>query len=164
MASTGAFEFGPRGGTADLRDGAVTIRGAGGAGRGALVGRRKLLTVQHVVGDASSVEVGLGYLWATARVVRTIPAWPEALVELELSAGDAVEEDRVLETRSGKAAWVLCADGPRAWGQALRSGDSGSPVIDATGAVVGLVVGDFDQQPLLAIGGLTESAGVASLR
>lgn len=163
LASTGAFEFGPAGSTFE-RGGAVSVYGAGGPGRGAIVGPRKLLTVQHVVGGASSVEVGLGYLWATARVVRTIPAWPEALVELELAPDDAVDAARVLPTATaGKAAWVLCADGARAWGHTLRPGDSGSPVVDASGAVLGLAVGNLDRQPLLAS---VEARGleVASLR
>lgn len=163
LATTGAFDFGPAGSTVE-RDGAVSVYGAGGPGRGAIVGPRRLLTVQHVVGGASSVEVGLGYLWATARVVRTIPSWPEALVELELAPDDEVDADRILPTASaGRAAWVLCADGPRAWGRTLRPGDSGSPVVDASGAMLGLAVGNLDRQPLLAS---VEARGleVASLR
>lgn len=163
LASTGAFEFGPASGTVQ-RDGAVSVHGSGGPGRGVIVGPRKLLTVQHVVGGASSVEVGLGYLWATARVVRAIPSFPEPLVELELDADDAVDADRVLSMRAGRAAWVLCADGARAWGQTLRPGDSGSPVVDASGAVVGLAVGNLDRQPMLAALGEPQGTEVASLR
>ena len=163
LASTGAFEFGPPSGTVE-RDGAVAVQGPGGPGRGAIVGPRKVLTVQHVVGSATSVDVAVGYTWATARVVRTIPAFPEPLVELELSADDAVDADRVLSTSSGRAAWVLCADGARAWGQTLRPGDSGSPVVDASGAVVGLAVGNLDRQPLLASSREAPGTEVASLR
>ncbi len=105
--------------------------------------------MRHVVGDAASVEVGVGYSWVSARVVGTIPAWPEPLVELELAADEAVVEDDVLVTATGAPVWVLCADGARAWGHPLRPGDSGSPVVDADGAVVGLASGNLRGQPLL---------------
>lgn len=163
LASTGAFDFGPASGTIE-RDGGVAVQGAGGPGRGAIVGARKVLTVQHVVGSASSVDVAVGYTWATARVVRTIPAFPEPLVELELAADDAVDPDRVLATGAGPAVWVLCADGARAWGHTLRPGDSGSPVVDAAGAVVGLAVGNQGGLPLLASAREGRGTEVASLR
>ena len=150
LASTGAFEFGP--GEAVRRDGAVDVVGASN-GRGVVVGPRRVLTVAHVVGEAAEVDVATGYTWSSARVVRRHAAWPEPLVELEL-ARDAFGPDEVLAPGAGASpAWVLAADGPRPWSAPLRPGDSGSPVVDPRGLLVGLAVGNQEPEggtPVLA--------------
>ncbi|HZU99477.1 MAG TPA: hypothetical protein VFF73_22400 [Planctomycetota bacterium] len=72
--------------------------------------------------------------------MRKIAAAPESIVELELD-GEAFDASRVAEPGEGTAAWIVAARGPIAWGAAVRQGDSGSPVMDSTGRLVGLIVG-----------------------
>lgn len=59
---------------------------------------------------------------------------------LELE-GEAFDASRVAEQGEGAAAWIVAARGPIAWGARVRQGDSGSPVMDSTGRLVGLIVG-----------------------
>lgn len=123
-------------------------------GCGAVVGRTTVLTVDHVVPgvDRAFVRVGSDGGWREARVRERIPARPEPLVVLELEAGEgALEElfgftgfepDRQLEQRAGAApATVALARGTWRWGTPLEPGDSGAPVLDAEGGLVGLVSG-----------------------
>lgn len=124
------------------------------AGRGAVVGDRHVLTVEHVLQGQERVFVattGDGG-WVAARVVRRERGDPEALVLLELDVDegayglllgfDGFEAESVLSTGGGSPATILTGRGRLPWAPGvLAPGDSGSPVLDATGALVGIVSG-----------------------
>jgi len=140
LVSTGCFDLAPSTASSSVEHG-VAITTGHGRGRGAITGLRTVLTVEHVVGASSEVEVATSsFGWTRARVVRKIAAAPESIVELELD-GEAFDASRVAEPGEGTAAWIVAARGPIAWGAAVRQGDSGSPVMDSTGRLVGLIVG-----------------------
>jgi len=154
LASTGAFDLAPS--NAGHCDCAVAIRGEG-RGRGVVTGKRTVLTVAHVVGSLGTVEVETSLLWKSARVVRKIPSFPEDLVELELVAEEAgflsfegFAADRQAQLRDGTAVSVATASGVHAWPGTLVPGDSGSPVLDSNGSVVGLVVGKSGTKGVMA--------------
>lgn len=124
-------------------------------GRGAVVGDRWVLTVEHVLQGRDRVFVATGRDggWVEARVVRREAGDPEAMVLLEVVVDEGVyglllgfggfEADAVLRSRTGGApSAVLTARGPLAWQPGvLAPGDSGSPVVDDAGRLVGLVSG-----------------------
>lgn len=124
------------------------------AGRGAVVSDRHVLTVAHVLQGRAQVFVATGRDggWVAARVVRRQVGDPEPLVllELEVDEGafglllgfDGFAGEQVLAAGDGAPTSVLTARGLQPWTPGvLLPGDSGSPVLDATGALVGLVSG-----------------------
>ncbi|HBP19140.1 MAG TPA: hypothetical protein DEA08_15300 [Planctomycetes bacterium] len=128
------------------RDPSVAVRAQGKRGRGAILGPNRVMTVQHVVGSARRVRVGAGLEWTEARVVRRFPCAPEALVELELEQStlgfSGFAAARCAQLGQGGPAWIHTPRGRMPWGSAeLRRGDSGSPVFDAQGGLVGLLHG-----------------------
>ena len=128
------------------RDPSVAVRAQGQRGRGAILGPRRVLTVQHVVGAAQRVRVAAGLEWAEARVVRRFACAPEPLVELELAPSPwgfrGFAPARCAQLGRGGPAWIHTPRGRLPWGAAeLRRGDSGSPVFDAQGGLVGLLHG-----------------------
>jgi S1-C subfamily serine protease len=176
LYETGAFDVEPSAARSVARDGGVTVLAGSRRGRGAIVGPRTVLTVFHVVGDETTVEVGASSLsWARARVVDRIPSSPEPLVvlEVEISAGflgfEGFAAERTFEKApGGHAAWVLASTGTHAWARGIRPGDSGSPVIDARGGLVGLLVGATADgrgvhAPLPPVRGAAEEIVVARL-
>lgn len=140
--------------SAALEGGAKVVAGAR-CGRGAIVGPRHVLTVAHVVGDAREVSVSTGGPFdVAARVVEWRPSWPEPLVLLELDVAEdgsfgellgmgRIAPARVLAKGAGRAAVIVTPRGPVpcAPGARLVPGDSGSPVLDANGRLVGLLHG-----------------------
>ena len=85
LYETGVFDVEPTRARAVARDCGVAVVTAKGHGRGTISGRRTVLTVAHLVGDALRVEVATSSLaWTPAAVVRRIASSPEDLVELEL--------------------------------------------------------------------------------
>lgn len=133
---------------------AVEIAQDGQCGRGAVVGPNRIVTVAHVV-------EGMGSLWISVsretgliegRIVQRVAANPEGYVFVEIEtqggaygtlfgfAGFAAENCFTLG--SGPPAGVLTKRGFLPWEiGTLRPGDSGSPVLDASGKLVGLVSG-----------------------
>lgn len=138
LASTGAFDL-----PVDVDDScAVTVTADYSRGRGLVVGPRTVLTVAHVVGAADSIEVTVStFEVARARIVARIPADPEDVLVLELDGFDGFPAERVRAAGAGAPAWILGQHGPRAIRSPLAHGDSGSPIVDAQGLAVGLVVG-----------------------
>lgn len=132
----------------------ATLDPGGLAGRAAVVGDRHVLTVEHVLQGQDRVFVataGDGG-WVAARVVRRERGDPEALVllELEVDEGayglllgfDGFEAESALTPGVGAPATILTGRGRLPWAPGvLAPGDSGSPVLDATGALVGIVSG-----------------------
>ncbi|MCO5169477.1 MAG: serine protease [Planctomycetes bacterium] len=138
--------------------GAVAVRASldpgAPAGRGAVVGDRWVLTVDHVTRGQETVHVATTREagWVAARVARRIPASPEPLALLEVDLDDGLyglllgfpgfEPDRHLIAGAGDPVAVLTARGRLPWtAGVLEPGDSGSPVLDAAGDLVGVVCG-----------------------
>ncbi len=136
--------------------GAALVRAADGrVGHAAIVAPDRVLTVAHVVGDASRAWVAVGRrgAWVEARVVERLARAPEELVVLELALDEGwagallgftgFGAERVLEPGAeGLAVTVATARGLRPLIAAeLRPGDSGSPVLDPEGRLVGLLSG-----------------------
>ncbi len=132
----------------------ATLDSTGRAGRGAVIGDRHVLTVEHVLEGRDRVFVATlaGGGWVAARVVRRERADPEPLVVLELEVDEGAfgallgfggfEREAVLRAGAGEAATVVTARGRLAWTPGvLQPGDSGSPVLDAAGGLVGVVSG-----------------------
>lgn len=149
LYETGAFDIEPSAARSAPECG-VTVVSGDRRGRGAIVGKDRVLTVAHVIGDANDIEVGTSSLaWTRARVVERIPAQPEDVIVLEVATGkgtfafEGFAEDRTAQKGQGAPALVLAATGAHGWNHsnALRPGDSGSPVLDGDGALVGLLVG-----------------------
>ncbi len=138
------------------QSGAVRVRAADGrVGHAAIVERDRVVTVAHVVGAATTawVDVGRSGAWVEARVVQRIAHVPEELVVLEV-ARDAgwlgavagftgFAEERVLQPApEAPHSHVLTTRGLLALATAeLRPGDSGAPVVDERGRLVGLLSG-----------------------
>src|SRR5207248_954236 len=83
LYETGAFDLEPSAARASARDCAVSIVANDRRGRGVIAGAHTVLTVAHVVGASTEVEVGTTFGWTKAKVVRRIAASPEDLIELE---------------------------------------------------------------------------------
>jgi S1-C subfamily serine protease len=127
-------------------------------GRGAVISSRHVLTVAHVVGAETVAWVGTSRRkggragWVKARVLKRIAASPEPLVVLELdvddglfgallgftgfSAADCYDHGR------GSPQAVALGRGLHPWAPGVLSpGDSGAPVLDRNGNLLGLVTG-----------------------
>ena len=142
LYATGAFDLEPS--SLASNDCSVTVVAGSRRGRGVVTGKTTVLTVAHVIEGETHAEVATsGFTWTEARVVRRIPSAPEDLVELELAGGDGFDRERIAHTGEGAPSAVLTARGAHAWRFArnLHHGDSGSPVLDDAGVVVGLLVG-----------------------
>lgn len=149
LYATGNFDLEPSTSRA-APECAVTIVAGNLRGRGVIVGKTTVLTVAHVVGGKTEVEVATsGLRWTRAHVVKRIAATPEDVIQLELETSEGTlsfacfDEDRIAKTGEGAPSFVVTATGARGWehANALRPGDSGSPVLSNEGAVVGLLVG-----------------------
>lgn len=136
---------------------------SGRGGCGAVLGPRTVLTVAHVLGDATAgwvcVERDAG--WRLARVIRTLPSTPEDLLVLELEPDQGPAANLFGWTGFDVERWLLPAPGASParvgapsgtwrWGTALAPGDSGSPVLSSDGELVGLVSGRIGDRPVLA--------------
>jgi hypothetical protein len=133
-------------------------------GRGAVIGPDRVLTVAHVVGGAAPDDLYVvvhpgGYGHVRARPVLRRRAAPESLVVLEVETRQGLLGDLLgfagfapgdrfapgrgaparIDTRRGLAAFQ---------GAALEPGDSGSPILDAQGGLVGLLSGRSGGAPL----------------
>ncbi|MBX3471018.1 MAG: hypothetical protein KF878_29475 [Planctomycetes bacterium] len=153
---------------------AVTITGPAGdsaAGRAAVVGADLVLTVRHVLpatglppqdGVEAWVFTGRGGGGRVpGRVVGAIPARPEPVLVVRVDVDDGpfaalvgfpgFSPDRRYVMGAGPPEQVETARGRAPLLRArLRPGDSGSPVLDASGGLVGLLCGVRDGVPALA--------------
>ena len=149
LYATGCFDVEPSSAKANARDCGVTIVSSDRKGRGVVVGTDKVLTVSHVVGDATEVTVVTNDFGCTAKakVTRRIRSEPEDLVELSVTREHGAfsftgfDSDRIARLGAGDPAFTITATGLHGWARGLKPGDSGSPVIDGQGTVVGLLVG-----------------------
>jgi len=143
----------------------VTIRVGHRCGQGAVVGVDRILTVAHVVAGAQEVWVATANHargWVRGRVVDWIPASPEPLVAIVLEVDSGIygrllgfsgfeQDDQFGYATQSRPHRVVTAQGAIPWqGKNLKPGDSGSPVIDADGKLIGLLVGRRGNIPVLA--------------
>ncbi len=127
-------------------------------GRGAVIGARWVLTVEHVLGgrERALVATSRGGGWCEGRVIGRVASEPEDLLLLELELDDGAyglllgfsgfEADAVLRpSLTGLPTRVLTSRGALPWrGDLLAPGDSGSPVLDDEARLVGLLSGRRD--------------------
>lgn len=115
-------------------------------GTGAVIGPYSIITVAHVVRNESVVMVDVGrrvFKWKAARVVGFLHASPEPIVLLHL-LGDKRIEGHYFRLRTGykSPSYVITPRGVFDWQPgAITPGDSGSPVLNLSGDVIGLVHG-----------------------
>ncbi|MBL4848837.1 MAG: trypsin-like peptidase domain-containing protein [Planctomycetes bacterium] len=127
-------------------------------GAGAVIEGGRVLTVAHVLEGATEIEVEIsGRLIAVdAHVTRRIPSAPEDLIELRLEESEGLfgfggfEPDEVLEVAHGEPTQLWASSGLFNLPCASLPGDSGSPMLDAQGRLVGLLVGRLGGNPVWA--------------
>lgn len=154
QAGLARFDLRPTGDLAAAVEVRASLDPGALAGRGAVVSGRHVVTVEHVLQGHDRVFVATAgdRGWVGARVVRRERAAPEPLVVLELDVDEGAyglllgfegfAPERVLVRGRGAPATVLTARGRLPWGpDVLARGDSGSPVLDAAGGLVGVVSG-----------------------
>jgi S1-C subfamily serine protease len=130
--------------------------GSWGLGAGAAVKGGHVLTVAHVIDGASGIEAEVSgrLVGVTAHVERRIPAVPEDLVELRLERSPGVlgfaglGADDVLQTASGEPTLLWSSNGLFRLPCLSLPGDSGSPLLDDQGRLVGLHVGKVGDSPV----------------
>lgn len=136
---------------------AVELRVGHRSGRGAVVGHNRVLTVEHVVGASNEVWVATRRKagWVRGKVVQRISAHPEPIVVVEIATDTGLYgqllgfsgfgTERRLRAGVGAPARILTARGALPLRRnGFRPGDSGSPVLDSEGDLVGLLSG-FDR-------------------
>ncbi|MBL4848845.1 MAG: trypsin-like peptidase domain-containing protein [Planctomycetes bacterium] len=125
-------------------------------GAGAVVGRDRVLTVAHVVEGASEIEVEINgrLISVDAQIERRIHAMPEEIVELRLRVSDGVlgfggfSSEEVLGVASGEPTQLWASLGLFTLPCTSAPGDSGSPLLDAEGRLVGLLIGRIGESPV----------------
>jgi len=125
-------------------------------GAGAVVRGGRVLTVAHVLHGATEIEAEVhGRLISVeARVARRIRAVPEDLIELRLEESEGVlgfggfAAEDTLEVAAGEPSQLWASSGLFNLPCATAPGDSGSPLLDPEGRLVGLLVGDLGGSPV----------------
>jgi len=125
-------------------------------GAGAVVRGGRVLTVAHVLNGATEIEAEVhGRLISVeARVARRIRAVPEDLIELRLEESpgvlgfDGFTHEDTLEVAAGEPSQLWASSGLFNLPCASAPGDSGSPLLDPEGRLVGLLVGDLGGSPV----------------
>lgn len=125
-------------------------------GAGAVIQGGRVLTVAHVLNGATEIEAEVNgrMISVNARVERRIKAVPEDLIELRLEESDGFlgfggfDADEVLEVASGEPSQLWSSSGLFNLPCASFAGDSGSPMLDPEGRLVGLLVGDLGGSPV----------------
>lgn len=180
QAGLARFEAPPRGDLASAVEVRASLDPGARAGRGAVVSARHVVTVEHVLQGHDRVFVATAgdRGWVGARVVRRERAVPEPLVVLELDVDEGAygvllgfegfAPERVLVRGSGAPATILTARGRLPWApNVLVRGDSGSPVLDGAGGLLGVVSGRLGSEGVyVAVGASTlpDPTRVASAR
>ena len=136
-------------------------------GTAAVISEDTLITAAHVAraSEGRPLDVmyvdptGRGRCWLPARVVRYVdgPVEPIAVLVAELAPPDQLlgfhgwpVEDRYVIGGSGAAPHAVeTRRGPYRWTVGrIRPGDSGSPVVDSAGRLVGLAWGTYGPHPV----------------
>lgn len=125
-------------------------------GAGAVVRGGRVLTVAHVLQGATEIEAEVhGRLVSVeAKVARRIRAVPEDLIELRLEESpgmfgfDGFAHEDTLEVADGEPSQLWASSGLFNLPCASAPGDSGSPLLDSEGRLVGLLVGDLGGSPV----------------
>ena len=125
-------------------------------GAGAVVRGGRVLTVAHVLNGATEIEAEVQgrMISVVARVERRIRAVPEDLIELRLEESpgmlgfEGFEAEDTLEVAAGEPSQLWASSGLFNLPCASAPGDSGSPLLDPEGRLVGLLVGDLGGSPV----------------
>ncbi|MBL4845620.1 MAG: trypsin-like peptidase domain-containing protein [Planctomycetes bacterium] len=137
---------------------AIRADGSWTRGAGAAVGPGRVLTVAHVLEGAVTIEAEVnGRLIAvSAHVQRRIHSEPEDLIELCLDRSDGFfgfsgfTPDEILEVGYGEPTQLWASNGLFHMPCESRPGDSGSPLLDERGRLVGLLIGTLGGSPVWA--------------
>ena len=135
-------------------------------GRGAVIAKDIILTVEHVVTDDDGKLLkhvwidpyGRGRNWLKATVEACIPSEPEAVAVLRVPLNEPCwflgfpgfdTDDYYKRSTLGVAHVMETKRGPYTWvPDSTVKGDSGSPVVDKNGHLVGLVWGSHGDRPV----------------
>ncbi len=116
-------------------------------GSGAVLDSKIVLTVAHVIKKQQMAMVDVGKFerkWAAARVVGRIHAKPEDIIILQLVGEDSFPKIEYFKRGAGLPlpSVMVTTKGVFPWNPgSIVSGDSGSPVLNIDGELIGLVVG-----------------------
>lgn len=117
---------------------------------GVVVGPKLVLTLGHCVDGAikgGKLYIIIGGYWVKATIVRVIKGKMDDFVLLRVDKdSDWKKSERWLLNPAGKPAYIYIRNirNKKRWkGVKIHPGDSGSPIVDSTGRLVGLLYGHW---------------------
>ena len=124
------------------------MSGIGVRGTGAVIGPYLIITAAHVIKNQDVVLVDVGiddYNWKGARVVAFLKASTEDIVLLQLLGDEPIEGNYFrMKTGNRTPRYVVTHRGVFNWQPGIVTpGDSGCPILNANGDVIGVVHGHY---------------------